>query len=133
MNQHVDTLPWNVLTSISMLETNLFALSIYRPPSNKNGLMPAMFFNNFSSLLENVFCCNSLICDNFNFHMDMDDNADTQHFNDLIESAAMVQHFDCVTHSKGNILDLIITQSGSDLISNLRTCMDLPSDHVTLT
>ena len=134
--------PTHNYAAMECLDINLNAgnkslqlISIYRPPpSNKNGLTPAMFFDDFSNLLENLSTsqCNCLISGDFNFHMDVD-NPDAKHFKDLIDSAAMVQHVDSVTHNKGHILDLIITQSDSDLISNLRTCMELPSDHATLT
>ena len=76
--------------------------------------------------------CNCLISGDFNFHMDVDDS-DTMHLKDLIDSAAMEQHVNSVTHEKGHILDLIITHSGSYFLSNLRTCMELPSDHAVLT
>ena len=55
------------------------------PPSKKNGFTVERFFSEFSALSEEltVTFCQFLLCGDFNFHVDVDSNANAKQFCDL--------------------------------------------------
>ena len=55
------------------------------PPSKKNGFTVERFFSEFSALSEEltVTFCQFLLCGDFNFHVDIDSNANAKQFSDL--------------------------------------------------
>ena len=55
------------------------------PPSKKNGFTVERFFSEFSALSEEltVTFCQFLLCGDFNFHVDVDSNANAKQFSDL--------------------------------------------------
>lgn len=116
--------------------TSLRLLAIYRPPpSSKNKFTASMFFDDFNHLIEEVAAASPrscLMCGDFNFHMDTR-NSEADQFQEIILSADLRQHVDFQTHSKGHTLDLILTNSDANLVSNLRSSFDLPSDHACIT
>lgn len=61
------------------------------------------------------------------------DNADARNFLDSLESANMTQHVTGSSHSKGHILDLIITRGDENLVHDVIILPDLFSDHKVLT
>ena len=95
-------------------------VTVYRPPpSRRNKLTAAMFFDEFPRLLESttVHPKPLMICGDFNFRVGDTANSDACNFIDLLESVNMIQHVSTPTHRKGHILDLIIrgTQRGYSL------------------
>ena len=61
-------------------------MTVYRPPpSKKNGFTVERFFSEFSALSEEltVTFCQFLLCGDFNFHVDVDSNANAKQFYDL--------------------------------------------------
>ena len=61
-------------------------MTVYRPPpSKKNGFTVERFFSEFSALSEEltVTFCQFLLCGDFNFHVDVDSNANAKQFSDL--------------------------------------------------
>ena len=61
-------------------------VTVYRPPpSKKNGFTVERFFSEFSALSEEltVTFCQFLLCGDFNFHVDVDSNANAKQFCDL--------------------------------------------------
>ena len=61
-------------------------MTVYRPPpSKKNGFTVERFFSEFSALSEEltVTSCQFLLCGDFNFHVDVDSNANAKQFCDL--------------------------------------------------
>ena len=61
-------------------------VTVYRPPpSKKNGFTVERFFSEFSALSEEltVTFCQFLLCGDFNFHVDVDSNANAKQFSDL--------------------------------------------------
>ena len=114
--------------------TNLRLVIIYRIcPSKKNKLTAAMFFVEFSALLETLMLTPGylLLAGDFNFHIDVPRNPDTIKFNDLLESAGLQQWVTGPTHRCGHTLDLLIDRQGDSLISScsIDTISTLPSDH----
>ena len=62
-------------------------VTVYRPPpSKKNGFTVKRFFSEFSALSEEltVTFCQFLLCGDFNFHVDIDSNANAKKFSDLL-------------------------------------------------
>ena len=120
-------------------------ITIYRPPrSKKNRATPIMFFEEFSSLLENLTITPGPLIPNgdFNFHMDSATDHSACTFKDILESAGLRQHVDVPTHRSGHTVDLIIDRNSCDVQSDLaidrqencllkhfETLSDLPSDH----
>ncbi len=66
----------------------------------------------------------------FNFHIDDDTNYDTQRFWNFLESFCLIQHVTRSTNKNGQILDLIITRSSEDIVSEVRVHpSQIISDH----
>ena len=68
----------------------------------------------------------------FNFHIGTKNN-DAVRFLDLINSAGLNQHVTRPTHNRGHSLDLVITSSNDDLVSNLQVLPSIPPDHAAIT
>lgn len=85
------------------------ALVVYRPP--ETGAAIGVFFQEFSSLLEEVVVCPEelLIIGDFNFHMDMADRYAAL-FGSLLELFNLKQHVTVPTHRSGHILDLVLSR-----------------------
>ena len=82
-----------------------------------------LFFCGFLSSLTSFF----IICGDFNAHVDTD-CTDQQKFLDLLDSSNLAQSVNKPTHLHGHILDLILSLSDSNFVSNVTVC-DLVSDH----
>jgi len=70
-----------------------------------------------------------LIAGDFNFHLDNAANSDTARFIDILDSSDLTQHVTGSTHRKGHTLDLIISQSNGNLVSDVKILNDAYSDH----
>ena len=86
------------------------ALVVYRPP--ENGAAVDLFFEEFSSLLEEVVVCSEelLTIGDFNFHMDDTAGRYAAQFGSLLELFNLKQHVAVPTHRSGHILDLVISR-----------------------
>lgn len=119
---------------ITLGNKSLRHVTIYRPPpSNNNGLTVKLFFDEFSNLIESlmVSSCRCVITGDFNLHLN-EDNPDAKHFVHILNSGSFTQHVNTATHNKGHVLDLVITDSQNNIISNLKIVPGLPSDHAAL-
>ena len=117
---------------ITARDASFRLLVIYRiHPSRKKKLTSAMFFEEFSTLLENLIVTPEylLLTGDFNFHMDIPSYPDTSKFNDLLESAGLKQSVTGSTHRCVHTLDLVIDRQESMLSPLLETLSDIPSDH----
>ena len=119
-------------------------VTIYRPPrSKKNCATPAMFFEEFSNLLETLTITPGplILSGDYNFHMDSSTDHNACTFRDILDSADLRQNVDVPTHCSGHTLDLVIDRNSCDLPSELamdrqescllnhfETLSDLPSD-----
>ena len=66
-------------------------------------------------------------------HFKVDKEIRDTYQENLLDSAALQQHVNSVTHKKGHTLDLIISGSEDNLVSNVCTSVELPSDHTVIT
>ena len=112
-------------------------VAVYRPPpSKKNKLTTSIFFDEFSTLLEDLTVTPGylLVVGDFNFHMDIASDTDSSRFTDLLESAGLQQRVTGPTHRCGHTLDLIIDRrEESLLLPGVHSVSDLPSDHYAVT
>ena len=95
---------------------------IYRPPPNhKNGFTCRKFFDKFSDFLDGHILSKErlLVCGDFNFHIDDNNDNQANEFLDLCTSYNLQQHVRSPTHCKGHILDLIFTRDADSLLKDL--------------
>ena len=69
-----------------------------------------------------------LIVGDFNFHYEDTSNVDACRFRDIISNHALCQHVSGSTHMARHMLDLIITQSVDNIVSNT-VVSDFLTDH----
>ena len=97
---------------------------VYRPPpSEQNGLKENDFFDEFNSLLECLAITSSklLITGDFNFHVNKPSETYAKKFLRMLNGFNLEQHVSETSHKNGNTLDLLITRSGDNFISDVRT------------
>ena len=119
---------------ITARDTSFRLLVIYRMhPSRKNKLTSSVFFEEFSTLFENLILTTPkylLLTGDFNFHMDVPLGPDATKCNDLLELAELKQSVIGPTHRCVHTLDLVIDHQEESMLSPLlETLSDLPSDH----
>ena len=106
--------------------TSFIISSIYRPP----GPIKASFIKEFEDLIDLISSYNLpfIICGDFN--APSSGTRIDEHLEGLIDSHGLLQHVTSPTHSKGHMLDLLITSSSYDsLISNIDISEVTYSDH----
>ena len=107
------------------------ALVVYR--LSGTGAAIGLFFEEFSSLLEEVVVCSEelLIIGEFNFHMDDTADRNAAQFGSLLELFNLKQHVTVPTRGSGHILDLVISRKDAEALKvNELVVMDqLISDH----
>ena len=91
---------------------NLHIVAIYHQPSNKKGLGNTVFCDEFTELVD--ACCmefdNIIYFGDFNILVNSTENPDASQFLDFIEALGLSNHVNFQTHTKGNTLDLILTE-----------------------
>ena len=94
---------------------------IYRPPpSKRNKSTVGLFLSEFQDFLQHhmIKSRNILIVGYFNFHYEDPLNADASRFSDILSTHSLSQHVSGPTHMEGHTLDLVITKSTDNLVSN---------------
>ena len=116
------------LLKISLHKESFYFLSIYRPPSSNT----TSFFEQFQSLLEDIHHTteNLVIIGDFNFYLEKT-CSNSKTFLSLIESFDLIKKVNFPTHIHGHTLDLVLTKSNNDNISNVHTT-DVFSDHFSI-
>lgn len=109
-----------VFNSVSYIFAN-----IYRPPS----MSLSLFFDDFSSLLEDLASTSSamFISGDFNVHVDTDE-PNAVNFLSVLSAFGLEQHIDFSTHTGGHTLDLLISNGVSKIKHILPTYVSF-SDH----
>ena len=109
-----------------LLKFNNFAVYIsvvYRPPPSKvNKLKIRSFWPEWFDFLSFHVAKKSqfVIVGDLNLHLDEIDNNNTTKFNNILTELDLCQHIDQPTHIHGHTLDVLITQTECDLVSNIR-------------
>ena len=119
---------WNVF----VCKRNIKLVALYRPPySETHPVLPHIFFEEFSNYLESIVMSPEtlVIAGDFNFHLDCPSDNNANKFIELLETFGLCQHINVPTHSSGHTLDLIITRTNQDIITEPATTIFL-SDHL---
>ena len=124
----------NLDLDISHGNSTLRLVSICRPPRSKKNCSTTATFSKSSPLPETLTTASGhlLLNGDFNFHMDVNTDADANNFKDLLESAGLAQHVKGPSYRSTHTLDLIIDRQNDIALSSFTTLMDLPSDHHTV-
>ena len=99
-----------------------------------------IIFETFSKLkeltyyLELVILCRDsiLITGSFNIHVDDPTNDESLKFLDLLESVGLEQHVNEPTHTYGHTLDLVITRTGDQILTDSPKTDFCLSDHISI-
>ena len=105
---------------------------IYRPLSScKSGQPASVFLEEFYHYVDNHATKSKklLVVGDFNFHFEVANNQDNKKFQDALHSLNLEQHVYEPTHSRGHILDLVITRCAELTISDLQVDAPVISDH----
>lgn len=130
-NKNLDLIPQDtphftsfetVMGTVSLTNTKMNIISVYRPPNSQL----KVFLDEFSNLLGYL---SSLpipftICGDFNIHIDVK-SAVSSEFLELLESCNLIQHVNFSTHLHGHTLDLLISQSDNNFLKSVQ-----PSDYI---
>ena len=119
---------------LTLKNKNVRIVAVYRPPRSKKRLYPISDFyedmenlpSHYKSVKEEV-----IFCGDYNVHYNKQYESETRRFMSIIESANLKQYVNGKTHVKGNTLDLIMTESDSDLILN-HAIDEFLSDHAMI-
>ena len=98
----------------------------------KNGLSVAQFFDEFTDFMDNELLLaqsDFVLVGDFNFHMEENSDSNAKRFRGLISSSGLTQHVKEVTHDRGHLLDLVITQSDSQDVKSVGVIETTFSDH----
>ena len=121
-----------ILLKVTSGSVTYHIITLYRPPpSKKNHLTVADFFNDFSNLLADALVLKGqlLILGDFNIPMNKCNSDTTDQFSKLLTSFNLQQHISTPTHRHGNTIDLVITRSSENGIDNISVLDDVISDH----
>ena len=110
----------HIEVTLAASSTVKLAVSYRPPPSKRNKSTVGLFVTEFQAFLEHhtVKSQNILIVGDFNFHYEDPLNVDASRFRDILSSHALCQHVTGSTHMAGHTLDLVITQSTYNIVSN---------------
>ena len=102
-------------------------INIYRLPSS----LLSTFFEEFSSLLEDIATSSSdvFITGDFNIHVDNPENNYSNTLMTILETFGMIQYISFPTHIHGHTLDLFISNSNPCSLSNFTSTVMPFSDH----
>ena len=115
----------------------LHVVLLYRPPpSQKNGFTPTEFLaeaDDFFSKLCVSVTGDLCILGDFNLHFDLADDPTVKRFKDILTSLDLQQHIEVPTHSRGHVLDLVITRKDATHPVAMTTITDAGlSDHFAI-
>ena len=110
---------------LKSLDTVINLAVIYRPPCNHN--VPVSMYLEIITPSDGKL----LVVGDFNFHLDDAKNDHSESFIELLNIFSLRQHVSFSTHSKGHILELIITAESDDTVSSVRKGIQF-SDHFSI-
>ena len=115
---------------MSLKNKPINTLGIYHP-SPKQHLTNATFLDELTELLTTRLpnLENPIILGDFNMHIEDTNNYNSKIFVDTMEALGLEQHITAPTHYKGNILDLIFTETTSQIKVSQPTMLNFISDH----
>ena len=103
---------------ITAKKCQLTITGIYHPPySMKNRITNETFMDEFTKFTMNLLSMhsNNVIPGDFNLHISNDNDAEAVIFTDTCEAFGLYQYVMFPTHKSGNILNLVLTEVGSEV------------------
>ena len=73
-----------------------------------------------------------MIAGDFNIHVDVPQGPDSVKLQDLLQSVGLQQHITEPTHTRGHILDLVITRSSDNILNGPPVIDRFISDHASV-
>ena len=123
----------HVACRLKTSELTVRVVVVYRPPpSAKNGLTTAMFFDEWGRFIDSQTLTSGplIVMGDLNFYVDDASNVDASRFSDCVNSVGMVMHVRGPTHKKGHTLDIVLTRSADEHLIRNVTVADMGlSDH----
>jgi exonuclease III len=98
--------------SISAGKT-IYVTVVYRPPNSpQNRASVSQFLEEFSDYISESLSSfnNYIVCGDINIHLDDLSDSGTRNFNNITESFGMTQHVNCITHTSGHTIDIIMAK-----------------------
>ena len=94
-------------------------------------ITPSTFFSEFYIFIDSIFMDfkNLVILGDFNLHMNNSFDSEIVKFNDILSTFGLTQLVESPTHTKGNILDLIITNRKETAVNSITIDFNNLSDH----
>ena len=108
---------------ITTASETLRLITIYSvPPNSKNKISPNAFIDDFTLLLESLASSTGrlIIVGDFNIHWDDLENQERIKFADFLDMFGLEQHISQTTHSKGHILDFIVSRQTENVLRDAR-------------
>jgi hypothetical protein len=108
---------------------------IYRPPpGGKSGQPTSVFLEEFSQYMDSHATTTGrlVVTGDFNFHYSDLCNSETVKLRNCFNSLNLTQHVQDITHTKGHLLDLVLTRATEDIIHNLQVHAPILSDHAAI-
>ena len=104
---------------------------VYRPPSQSK----IEFIDEFHKYLDGLATSKGklIVIGDFNFHFEMENNADAMKLRELLYSMDIDQHVHGPTQIRGHTLDLVLTRSSEAIVQNLHVHPAVISDHSPIT
>jgi len=98
---------------VSTASCHFILLGVYRPDSQA---LSAIFFNDLSTVFDQLatYQCPVVVCDDFNIHVHVHDDAHALCLTQLLQCYGFIQHIAQPTHKDGHTLDLVITRVSRD-------------------
>ena len=115
---------------VSIKNKTIHILGIYQPPP-KQYLTNAIFLDELMELLTTRLpnIENAIIWGDFIIHIEDTNDYNSKIFVDTLEALGLKQHITEPTHHKGNILDLIFTETTFQIKVSQLNMLDFISDH----
>ena len=111
------------------MENKTFVLlAVYGPPQQSS---ISKFTDEFLDLMEELIVQHKelIILGDFNIQLNYTEDNYVKQFTDSMEALGFEQHIKFTTHTKGNILDHIYSELGSDISEKNVSADELISDH----
>jgi len=122
--------------TVSTGNDSIRLICIYRPPTTSRcSSSTDQFVSDFSKYVDSLATSSGqlLIVGDFNFHLDNLANQNSIKFIDAVDYLNLKQHVSEPTHSKGHMLDLVITRPDACPIHNVTVSPPSLSDHYPIT
>ena len=120
------------ILTIAENEVVRLAVVYHRPPSGGKSNQPvSVFIDEFYSYIDKqaTMSCKLLVVGDFNFHIQNTTSQDTKKLMDIFHILNLQQHVHEPTHSRGHILDLVLTRCNELTISDLQVYAPIIGDH----